>query len=766
MNNNSDKLIEEMKRKVEYYQKINIRCHEALQNVEEFVNTKTSLNKMDSVEEILEGAYKKISGRINFIKSAFYLVNETTSEFNLCKCWPTNSISFFETNFEKLIENGNIAWIMRERKGQHIPYGTKESTLFMHSITTMSRARGFFIGLLQNGGKDITFIDDSMITLILQQCAHSIESFELYKLLRKKNEKLDQLYESKSKQFDFKMNFEQLLSEISTQFINITNENIAASVEKALISLGNFINADSTFLFTFKTVEAFNLTSISNTQHYKNSTSCHIINMQQNSFPYLLTLIKTNEPFIVEFDKTNPLLSEFEKKFFLQQNTKEIVIVPIISEGKLNGIFGFNFHKNINKWNEDLGNLMKITGEIFINAFNRVKMGINLEKSREQLRFSQKMEAIGKLAGGLAHDFNNILTAINGHVELFIISQKGLFDDNSKLKQILKASERGAGLTKQLLAVSKTQFIKPENIEVNAMIRDMYKMMLRLVEEDIKMELNLHESPIYIKADKSQIDQLIMNLVVNARDAINEKESSLSNNKFIKLKTSTMLIDENNTKDWFINENGEYLLIEITDSGKGMSKETCSRIFEPFFTTKGFEKGTGLGLATVYGIIRQNNGCIKVDSQLNMGTVFKILWPLVHNGVTNIAEEDSPSEIRGGKETILIAEDDPSVLESLSESLKIIGYNVIKAKDGHVALEKFAEEKQIDLIISDNKMPGINGKDLIERLKKNHPDLKAILTSGYTDSSPQTLKMIDKFVFVQKPYTIKEIIDIIHELLD
>jgi two-component system cell cycle sensor histidine kinase/response regulator CckA len=330
---------------------------------------------------------------------------------------------------------------------------------------------------------------------------------------------------------------------------------------------------------------------------------------------------------------------------------------------------------------------------------------------------------------------------------------------------VLDASRRGADLTRQLLSISKKQFIEQETVEINQSIKDLNKMMTRLVEEDISIRLDFSDTDIHIVADKGQLDQLLINLIVNARDAINDRNSR--EHRIISIKTGIFEVNDENFNNWFVSRTGSYMILEVADTGMGMDEETASRIFEPFFTTKDTDRGTGLGLATVYGIVKQHNGCIVVDSTQGEGTVFRILWPLA----TEIMESDSfseeSSELIGGKETILLVEDDPAVLESVSESLKMVGYRIIKAENAKEALKKMKTHAHVDLVMSDNKMPGMSGMELIHLLKDTYPGLKAILSSGYTDILPEAMKDEESgFTFIQKPYTIKEVIDTINGLFE
>ncbi len=387
------------------------------------------------------------------------------------------------------------------------------------------------------------------------------------------------------------------------------------------------------------------------------------------------------------------------------------------------------------------------------------------KKLEEQLFQFQKLESIGNLAGGVAHDFNNILTVINGYAQ--IVQMK--LEEGSKLqhdvRELAKAGERAANLTRQLLGFSRKQMIMPRTVNVNQVITEMGKMLKRLISEDIHLEtsLDVNVDPIY--ADPGQLEQILMNLVINARDAVNNQPETAE--KVIKISTSQVFLDEDYVVDHQDSSTGWYMELQVEDNGCGMTEEVRKHIFEPFYTTKAVGQGTGMGLATVYGIVKQNNGSIYAYSEPGQGSTFKVYWPIMAvETVEDVPEEPEPA--RDGSEVILLAEDDPQIREIISLQLRQVGYTVIEAENGREALEK-AENYQgnIDLLFTDAVMPIMGGKELSEKIKAIYPHLPVLFASGYNDNGiHQDIIDLAGNRFINKPYNIQDIMARIRRLLD
>ena len=404
--------------------------------------------------------------------------------------------------------------------------------------------------------------------------------------------------------------------------------------------------------------------------------------------------------------------------------------------------------------------IVLFSGLLWLNSYTLSKTELKRKKLQDQLRQAQKMEAVGRLAGGIAHDFNNLLTVIRGYSDLLLETLKPDDPARAEIQQIKAAGDRAAGLTEQLLAFSRKQILQPKVLALNDLVKNIKKMLHSLIGEDIELTAILSESGVKIKADPGQIEQVIMNLAVNARDA-------MPNGGKLTIGTSTVFFNEEYPQDHLRINPGHYVLLSVDDAGTGMDQETQSHIFEPFFTTR--ENGTGLGLSTVYGIVKQSKGYIFVYSEPGKGTTFKIYLPLMDREETEeIGREAVPVESFRGCETILLVEDEDLVRNFAKAVLKKNGYTVLNAKGGKEAL-KICEEYngRIHCMLTDVIMPQMSGKELAERLTKRYPAMRVVFVSGYDENSIVHHGGLDKGVnFLPKPFDAEALLKIIRELLD
>ena len=403
-----------------------------------------------------------------------------------------------------------------------------------------------------------------------------------------------------------------------------------------------------------------------------------------------------------------------------------------------------------------------------ITHYLAVKEDISQRKMlQEQLMQSQKMEAIGTLAGGIAHDFNNILTVINGYSEFALMKLNEKDPLHKDVSSILSASKKAENLTRQILAFSRKQIYQPEIISVDKIISDLEKMTRRLIGEDIKIEFKTKKNIPNIKADPSQIEQILINLIVNARDAINQKEDK-TDDKLISIETGTKFLDDEFAKKHLDSVSGKYVYFYVSDNGVGMTENVVQNIFEPFFTTKETGKGTGLGLATVYGIIKQNKGDIFVYSKPEKGTTFKIYWPVTEEQIITDDKTDIQSENLKGDEVILLVEDNDELRNLAIITLEKFGYKMHSASNGVEALNLIKKIKlSFDLLITDLIMPDMNGQELAKQIKKMYPGSNILFTSGYTDDHIADSGELEKDIeFLQKPFTVHALLSKIRTILD
>jgi signal transduction histidine kinase len=381
-------------------------------------------------------------------------------------------------------------------------------------------------------------------------------------------------------------------------------------------------------------------------------------------------------------------------------------------------------------------------------------------KLEEQLRQSQKMDAFGQLAGGVAHDFNNLLTVINGFSELLLGEFSKGEPRREFVEQIQQAGERAAALTRQLLTLGRREFTEPRIIDLNAVVAQSESMLKRLIGENIFVQTNYDSDLPNIKADPGQIDQVILNLAVNARDA-------MPNGGRLTIETGIWTHKQSEAACGLEElGSGDYVQFVVSDTGIGMTDEVKARIFEPFFSTKGVGKGTGLGLSTVYGIVKQNKGAITVESEPGAGATFRILFP-IERAPTTVVEPIASTPVAGGSETILLAEDEDLVRQIVITTLESQGYQVLAANSGEAALELAnLYDGPLHLLITDMVMPGMTGTRLAEQLKGKHAELRVLYMSGYTEDNVVRLGLFSApDNFIQKPFTPTQLNQCVYQLL-
>jgi len=410
---------------------------------------------------------------------------------------------------------------------------------------------------------------------------------------------------------------------------------------------------------------------------------------------------------------------------------------------------------------EDTTSFVELRGQdpLLLGLFRDVTAQKRLE---DQLRQAQKMEAIGQLAGGVAHDFNNILTVIHGHASLLGAGGNLSPASSRSSQQIIQAAERAAGLTRQLLTFSRRQVMQPRRLDMNEVVNNMTKMLARILGEDINLQLNYFPQPALVQADAGMMEQVLLNLSVNSRDA-------MPNGGQLSLRIAVLDLDACHLAHHPDARPGRFVCLSAMDTGCGIPQENLRRIFEPFFTTKEVGKGTGLGLATVYGIVKQHQGWIEVETSVGKGTTFKVFLPCCNEVSGTVAEPAAQPAVRGGTETILVVEDETPVRELVCNLLEAHGYKILQAESGVKALEVWSQSKdRVDLVLTDLVMPDrMNGRELAERLWSERPKLKVIFTSGYSaDVVGKDFVLRGGLNYLQKPYHPQQLAVTVRDCLD
>jgi signal transduction histidine kinase len=378
----------------------------------------------------------------------------------------------------------------------------------------------------------------------------------------------------------------------------------------------------------------------------------------------------------------------------------------------------------------------------------------------EKFRRAQRLEGIARLAGGVSHDFNNLLVVINGYAQMILSELKAEDPLRDRAQEILDAGNRAAALTRQLLAFSRKQVMRPRAINLDRLLTDFEKMLRRLIREDIEVKQNLTPELWSVRADPDQVEQVIMNLVVNARDA-------MPKGGMLTIGTSNVELGEQEVKGFLDLKPGRYVSLTVTDTGTGMTEETKRRLFEPFFTTKPLGEGTGLGLSMVYGIVKQHGGDVSFYSELGLGSTFKIYWPATDQPIESAARPEGPRTARHGNETILLVEDDEKVRELVRQMLLLQGYKVLETRQGSAAVGMVGKhDGPIDLLLTDVVMPQMSGHELAERVAALRPGIKVVFMSGYPGGITSEHGTFDPTAFLlQKPFTMDTLGQILRQVL-
>ena len=561
---------------------------------------------------------------------------------------------------------------------------------------------------------------------------------------------------------EHRVQFERLMTEISSRLIGMTGEELHKGMPSVLMEVGKFLTLERLYICVLAPDRA----TVTTVYEWCAAGAPSLRNAWQRSpadtISKMFHELQQGRAVVVPTVEELPPDAESERAWFQSHGVRSVLLVPIVVEGGLIGFMGFESMRAVRRWHEADQALLRVLGEMFGHAIARQRSEAALRESQGQLLQSQKIDAIGRLAGGVAHDFNNLLTVIIGCSDLMLPRLGSSAPLRPYLLEIKGAGERAAVLTRQLLAFSRKQIFESKVVDLNQIVANMGSMLLRLIGAHIDLIVAPGSELWPVKADPSQIEQVIMNLTINARDAMPDGGK-------LTIETCNVEFDEEYASRHIVSKPGPYVMMAISDTGHGIDHATQARIFEPFFTTKEQGKGTGMGLAIVYGIVKQSNGFIWVYSELEQGASFKVYLPR-HVGTSETAEVESRQNMKParGSETILLVEDESAIRRLLTELLTYSGFTILQADNGVTALQVADQHAgPIHLLITDIVMPQMSGRVLAEQLTVRRPDMKVLYISGYEAHAIVHQGILDEGApFLPKPFSNDALLQKIHKLLN
>jgi PAS domain S-box-containing protein len=554
------------------------------------------------------------------------------------------------------------------------------------------------------------------------------------------------------------LDLERVIADVSTSFINMAPNEFDDRINRALETIGSFCGVDRSYVFLFYD----NGTTMDNTHEWcaegVEPQQDNLKGLSVDVFPWWMDRLHRFEN--IHIPCVADIVSEAsaEKETLQSQDIQSIVVVPMVYGGSLLGFLGFDSVHVEKTWPKESIRLLQLVAEIFANALQHVRAEKEKKQLEAQFQQAQKMEAIGTLAGGIAHDFNNVLMGIQGHATLMLMRTDPEHPHFQRLQGIEDMVQTGANLTKQLLGFARGGKYDVKPTDLNELIENSSEMFGR-TQKNVEIDRKYQRRILPVEVDRGQLEQVLLNLFVNAWHA-------MPSGGRVYVETSNVTLDEKDTNPFGVKP-GNYVRMSVTDTGAGMDEATRRKIFDPFFTTKEMGRGTGLGLASAYGIIKNHGGIINVNSEKQAGTTFDIYLPASKKDIA-VEEKKPVYEILKGTETVLLVDDEDTILDVGKDMLAETGYKVLVARSGKEAIEVYRKNwDNIALVIVDMVMPEMGGGEVYDIMKENNPKVKALLASGYSIDG-QATEILERGCdgFIQKPFDVKALFGKIREILD
>ena len=723
---------EENEVRLNYLEEINRFTIDALEMAASLGDFHSSLDKLQDPDAILRETAPRVKRLIPFQAVSFYLVDEPSSDITLVHCDPPSETDFVTEQVEFLIDNGTFAWALRERRAVMVSSKDFRRQVLLHVMATHTRIRGLFVGLLNPREKNIPGVSLSLLSIILLNSANTLENFELYRMVQKAREELENRVVERTRE----------LTEIN---------------QKLQLEIAERKRAEATLL---QSEEKFKeLYDHAPVGYHEYDAEGRITNVNRTELEMLGFTAEemigqpvwklsaeeetARERILSKLAGTLPPDKNLQRDF----RRKDGTIFPVLIMDRLI-LDEKGERKGIRCTIQDITQLRQAEGE---KAY-----------LLEQLHQAQKMEAIGTLAGGIAHDFNNILTAISGFAELANLDLHGDSKAKYNVQQSIKAAQRAKDLVQQILAFSRQGKQERKPMNVQPIIKEALKFLRASLPATIEIREHMEEDWGAIEADPTQVYQVLMNLCTNAAHAMDE------NGGILEVSLSKVDIPGGVPATSRGIEPGPYMRLRVSDTGHGMPPEILKKIFDPYFTTKEVGKGTGLGLAVVHGIVKSYGGGITVSSELGRGSTFDIYFPRVQAmGPALEAEKPEPLPF-GAHERVLFVDDEKAIAEIVQSMLKYQGYEVVVRTSSIEALELFrVQADRFDLVITDMTMPNMTGDKLAQELLRIRPGIPIILCTGFSEYiTEEKAKAMGVREFVMKPLAIRDLAESMRRALD
>jgi PAS domain S-box-containing protein len=720
--NKTESQIKALEEQVDYLTKERQILLGAMEMAGNLSNFQVSVNKMDDPLLILKTTASRAQTFIRFDAISFYLVNESDSSFYQSYCDPEGFSSYLDREVNALIDNNTFSWALKRRKSLIIASSEASKHLVLHPLQTSSRIRGMFVGLLGQDKRDISDVSLILFTIAMLSGADALESFELYGQIKDVNGELAanvvKLEESERELIQHRDDLEKLVA-LRTEALRKSEAKYRSIFENSVEGI-------------FQTTPDGSHMTVN---------------------PALARIYGYNSPEELRSGEENGI-----KRLCADSDRRTGFVRAMEEDGSVIG-----FETQISRkdgsttWVSISARAVRSRDEV--SHYEGTVVDISDRKMLEaQLFQAEKMEAVGRLAGGIAHDFNNVLTGIMGYTTLLNMKMDVNDPSRNYVEQIMKAAKNAANLTKGLLTLGRKQLIEPKSLNLNSIVKSAKQTLTRYVGENVDFSILLSDRDVRIMADSTQIEQVLVNLITNANDAMPAGGK-------LTMTTGTANLKREYIKTYGYGEPGEYAALSIEDTGAGMDEKTRESIFEPFFTTKATGRSTGLGLSIVYGIVKQHDGYIDCRSEPGKGTVFTIYFPLISGQLEDVENPVAVSR-RGRAATILLAEDNLEVKKLLKEVLESDGYKVLEASDGEDAVSLYNKNRnKIQLLIFDMMMPRKNGKEAYDEIKKSEPTIEAIMISGYSTDILQKNGVIGEgLTFFPKPILPEQLLHKVREV--